>query len=58
MNPDFAVCLIYSGLHLNEERQKVGRNKQSVSGLYEHTGNGLRPYPGLRLRKRQVSSRT
>ena len=34
--------------------QKVGRNKRSVSGLAEHSGNGLRPYPGLRLRKRQV----
>jgi hypothetical protein len=24
---------IYSGLHLNEERKKVGRNKRSVSGM-------------------------
>jgi hypothetical protein len=46
----------YSGLHLNEERKKVGRNKRSVSGMDEHAGNGLRPYPGLRLRKRYVSS--
>ena len=46
----------YSGLHLNEERKKVGRNKRSVSGIDEHAGNGLRPYPGLRLRKRYVSS--
>jgi hypothetical protein len=38
----------YSGLHLNEERKKVGRNKRSVSGIDEHAGNGLRPYPGLR----------
>ena len=29
----------YNGLHLNEERKKVD----------EHAGNGLRPYPGLRL---------
>jgi hypothetical protein len=33
---------------LNEERKKVGRNKQSVSGLDDHAGNGLRPYLGLR----------
>jgi hypothetical protein len=25
----------YSGLHLNEERKKVGRNKRSVSGRDE-----------------------
>ena len=47
---------VYSDLHLNEERKKVGWNKWSVSGLDEHAGNGLRPYPGLRLRKRYVSS--
>ena len=41
---------------MQEERQKVGRNKRSVSGIDEHAGNGLRPYPGLRLRKRAVSS--
>jgi hypothetical protein len=35
-------------LHLNEERKKVGRNKRSGSGLDDHAGNGLRPYPGLR----------
>jgi len=46
----------YSGLHLNEERKKVGRNKRSVSGRDEHAGNGLRPYPSLRLRKRYVFS--
>ena len=39
---------IYSGLHVNEERKKVGRNKRSVSGMGDHAGNGLRPYPGLR----------
>ena len=37
---------IYSGLHLNEERKKVGWNKRNVSGIDEHAGNGLRPYPG------------
>ena len=55
-DPLLAEILHYSGLHLNEERKKVGRNKRSVSGLDEHSGNGLRPYPGLRLRKRQVFS--
>jgi hypothetical protein len=47
---------IYSGLHLKEERKKVSRNKRSVSGIDEHAGNGLRPYPGLRLRKWYVFS--
>ena len=51
-----ALSEYYSGLHLHEERKKVGRNKRSVSGIDEHAGNGLRPYPGLRLRKRSVSS--
>ncbi len=37
-------------------QQKVGRNKRSVSGMDEHAGNGLQPDPGLRLRKRYVSS--
>jgi hypothetical protein len=50
------LLITYSGLHLNEERKRVGRNKRSVSGIDEHAGNGLRPYPGLRLRKRYVSS--
>jgi len=50
--PDCAprLCgLIYRGLHLNEERRKVGRNKRSVSGI-DHAGNGLWPYPSLRPR--------
>ena len=33
------------------ENTDVGRNKRSVSGLDDHAGNGLRPYPGLRPRK-------
>ena len=53
---DECILTFYSSLHLNEERKKVGRNKRSVSGMDEHAGNGLRPYPGLRLRKRYVSS--
>jgi hypothetical protein len=53
---DQMLASVYSGLHLNEERKKVGRNKRSVSGMDEHARNGLRPYPGLRLRKRYVSS--
>jgi hypothetical protein len=40
--------LVYNGLHLNEERRKVGRNKRSVSGKDDRAGNGLQPYPGLR----------
>src|SRR5215510_1385336 len=40
-----------SGLHLNEERKKVGWNKRGVSGRAEHAGTGLRPYPGLRLNR-------
>ncbi len=44
-----AACVLdYSGLHLNEEGKKVGRNKRSVSGMHARAGNGLRPYPGLR----------
>jgi hypothetical protein len=48
--------LVYCASNLNEERKKVGRNKRSVSGIDEHVGHGLRPYPGLELRKRSVSS--
>jgi hypothetical protein len=38
----------YHGLHLNEERKTVDRNKRSVSGMSARARNGLRPYPGLR----------
>ena len=44
----FFCGLIYSGLHLNEERKKVGRNKRNVSGMDARAGKGLRSYPGLR----------